>query len=410
MIDRFLSWISDIERADRTTDRALEVDRLVTHLSHVGTPIVEADGRAVFVYVGPAEEVFLFGDMTDWIDRRPLTRVADTDLFFREERYEPDARLQYWFLVAEGAPETEGDGAVVDGLRVKLDTFNPVKGGNGLGPMSEVAMPRFRRNALFDPFLDGTSGSSSGLEEVTLPPGALPYEHTVHIFRPRPDRDTAVPDRDYPVVYFQDGLDYIRFAYAPVVLQALIDEGAIPPCLGVFVTPPNLHLGKVPDRSTEYGMNVDYLSFFCDELVPFVEQRFPTRPDASARVIVGDSYGGLASTYIAVERPDLFGRVCSQSGYFSFEADRLIRLIEEGDRAGLHALRIYLHVGTYERRIGSGFIPPRDQDFTAANIGMSETLRRVGITHRCVVTCEGHTWSNWREQLVEGLSYLLADA
>ena len=57
--------------------------------------IERADG-AVFVYVGRAEEVFLFGDMTDWIDRRPLTRAADTDLFFREERYEPDARLQYW--------------------------------------------------------------------------------------------------------------------------------------------------------------------------------------------------------------------------------------------------------------------------------------------------------------------------
>ena len=154
------------------------------------------------------------------------------------------------------------------------------------------------------------------------------------------------------MVYFQDGPDYIRFGYAPIVLQTLIDEGAIPPCLGVFITPPNLHLGKVPDRSTEYGMNTKYLAFFCDELVPFIGQLLPVRSDARSHVIVGDSYG----------------------------------------------------------RIGSGFIPPRDQDFTAANVRMSETLRRVGIAHRFTVTREGPTWSNWREQLVEGLTYLLADS
>ena len=157
-------------------------------------------------------------------------------------------------------------------------------------------------------------------------------------------------------------------------------------------------------------MNTKYLAFFCDELVPFIGRLLPVRSDARSHVIVGDSYGGLASTYIAVERPDLFGGVCSQSGYYAFDADRLMRLIEDGDRSKqLHRLKIYLHVGTYERRIGSGFIPPRDQDFTAANFRMSETLRRVGIAHRFMVTREGHTWSNWREQLVEALTYLLAD-
>ena len=404
MTDRFRSRLSRIERADGAVNRTLEVERLVKHLARSGAPVVASDGRAVFVYVGRAEEVFLFGDMTDWIDRRPLTRVADTDLFFREERYEPDARLQYRFLVAEGGMKQKRDDTTIEGLRMELDAFNPVKGGNGLGLMSEVAMPRFRRNAMFDPFLDGTPGSYSGLQEVTLPPGVLPYEHTLHIFHPRSDHG------DYPVVYFQDGPDYIRFGYAPIVLQTLIDEGAIPPCLGVFITPPNLHLGKVPDRSTEYGMNTKYLAFFCDELMPFIGQLFPVRSDARSHVIVGDSYGGLASTYIAVERPDLFGGVCSQSGYYAFDADRLMHLIEEGDRSKqLRRLKIYLHVGTYERRIGTGFIPPRDQDFTAANVRMSETLQRVGVAHRFTLTREGHTWSNWREQLVEGLAYLLAD-
>jgi len=380
----FSRWKQRIEALPSLSERQSEAEKLYILACEAGVPLIEDDSQAVFLYRGDASEVFLFGDMTNWLEKKAFTRLAGTDLFYLKEVYSPVARLQYWLMI------DDQDMPV-------LDPSNPNRIGNGLGLMSELTMPAYIRDPLFAPFADGGEGSLDGLHAHTLPAGRLSYEHNIHVFKP----EGIGP---FPVVYFQDGLDYLRFAHAPAVLKNLIEKGGIPPCIGVFVTPPNLHLNKVPNRSTEYGLNDDYVIFFCDELVPFIEGRYPTINNSRSRVVVGDSYGGLASTFIGVSRPELFGQVCSQSGYYSFQDDLLIRKIEE---MPVPELRLYFHVGTYEHKIGSSFIPSEEQDFTAANFRMKDVLEKKGWNYRFRLSEEGHTWGNWRGHLAEALIYLM---
>lgn len=348
-------------------------------------PVAETETTAVLLYRGDAESVGLIGDMTDWVDVVPMQRISGTDLFFYRGTFEPDARLEY-ALHPEGQPGPS------------RDPLNPY-GVQSFFVNSELAMPGYRRNPIFNPYLDGRKAGYELVRTETVGPGALPYPHTIHVYLP-PGYDAA--HSDLPAVYLQDGSAYIENGAAPVVLESLIWSGAIEPVIGVFVTPPNMNLPAEPNRITEYGMNDEYVRFFTEELVPYVESRYHARRSPSSRLVVGDSYGGLISACIAFRRPDVFGMACSQSGYLSFQNDRLLREIES---EGAFRARLDVQIGTYERRVARGIVVDEEGDFLLANRRFSAILERVGADAVYREYHEGHTWGNWRAHLIDTLTH-----
>ncbi len=260
------------------------------YLADRAYPVFEDENTVLLLYRGEVDGVSLIGDMTDWIDQVPFTRVPETDLFWFRGHYESDARLEY--VLRTSGSET-----------LCVDPLNPYRV-NGFVLNAELAMPHYRRQPVFEHYRDGRTGGYELLREYTLPAGALSYPHTIHLYLP-PDYD-AQTER-YPCVYFQDGRDYIEYGIAPLVLHTLVTHRLIPPVVGVFVTPPNLHLPQKPNRTTEYGMNAAYVAFFTGELRSWVDAHVRTVRDASARLVVGDSYGGLISATIGLRSPDVFG-------------------------------------------------------------------------------------------------------
>lgn len=55
-------------------------------------------------------------------------------------------------------------------------------------------------------------------------------------------------------------------------------------------------------------------SFFTKDLVPYIDNNYPTRRDARYRAITGLSMGGHGSFWLAARHPDLFGSMGSMSG------------------------------------------------------------------------------------------------
>jgi enterochelin esterase family protein len=165
-----------------------------------------------------------------------------------------------------------------------------------------------------------------------------------------------------------------------------------------------LHQPAEPNRSTEYGMNDKYVKFFCDELVNFVDGNYSTFRLPQGRLVVGDSYAGLISLYIALSRTDVFANVYSQSGYFSFNNDRIIKLIDEHHKK---QIKIYLDIGTYEEKVGADFLPSSELNFTNANRRMKQVLASKDYDFIYKEYHEGHTWGNWRRHLIDALKYFL---
>jgi S-formylglutathione hydrolase FrmB len=62
-----------------------------------------------------------------------------------------------------------------------------------------------------------------------------------------------------------------------------------------------------------------YMDYLCDELVPFVDERFSTLPERNARAVQGKSSGGYGALVLPMLRPDLWGGLGDVSGDAAFE-------------------------------------------------------------------------------------------
>ena len=375
----------DLASLSSVSERAALIDTFMQQVSSAGTPLIENDSTAVFIYHGPAKNVRLSGDMTHWGDAIELSNIPGTDVHYYRGVYPADARLEYVLILDDGPPIP--------------DPLCPNKVLSGLGALSELAMPRYQYDPVFQPIRDGTVGNDDRLEQHLMPAGHMGYQTEIHVYTPP---GYEMYDNNLPTIYLQDGRDYIEYAYTPTVLDQLITAGAIEPVIAVFISPPNRHQPDMPNRMTEYGLNPDYARFMAEELVPYVEQRYNSRSHPSARLVAGPSFGGLVSVYVPFQHPDVFGLGYSQSGYLSFQSDALIEAYKIADRK---PLRLYVDIGVYERSVGRGWLPDEEIDFLMANRRFNEVLTTKNYDLEYREYPEGHTWGNWRAHLIDALTH-----
>jgi enterochelin esterase family protein len=351
-----------------------------------GTPWIESDSTAVFVYQGNAEKVRVAGDMTQWADEIELERFADTELFFARVELPPNARIEYMLAVDRG--------------EFGPDPACPFRVLNGLGAHSELVMPAYDYPAVFASVRNGITGSFDRVREFLIDGGPLGYEKQIHVYLP-PNYDES-GDSHYSTVFILDGSDYIEFAHTPAVLDHLILEEAIEPLIAVFVSPPNRHLPDPPNRVTEYGLNPVYADWMANTLAPWLDARFRTIRDPGYRLVAGDSYAGVGSLFIAFEQPETFGLAYSQSGYLPLEKGRMMRAFAGEPRK---PIRLYVDVGIYERMVGKDWLPNDEIDFTDGNRKFVEILEDKGYDFVYAEYAEGHTWGNWRVHLIDALKH-----
>jgi hypothetical protein len=150
-----------------------------------------------------------------------------------------------------------------------------------------------------------------------------PYERPIWVYLP-PGYDEE-PHRGYPAVYVIQGFTGHLAMWRnrspfrqpfPEAADAVFASGQAPPAIVVYV-----------DAWTSYGGSqfVDspgtgrYHSYLCDEVVPWVDARYRTLPDAAHRAIMGKSSGGFGSMITPMLRPDLFGALATHAGDALYE-------------------------------------------------------------------------------------------
>jgi S-formylglutathione hydrolase FrmB len=129
-----------------------------------------------------------------------------------------------------------------------------------------------------------------------------------------------------PAIYLLQGytnqLDtwLARKAFEPTTIERLDAMFAAAECadaIVVFVDAWTSLGGSQFLNSPATGRYMDYL---CDEVVPFVDARYPTRADAGGRGVAGHSSGGYGATVTAMMRPEVFGAFASHAGDALFES------------------------------------------------------------------------------------------
>lgn len=335
------------------------------------TPIIE-ETRATFFYLSAdARTVALEGDWTNWQPTAPLEYLPDTPLWYRVERFPRAARLEYR--------------VVVNG-RARLDPRNPRVAWWGASPHSEIRMPDYRAPRELTEPPPPTRGA---VQAHWLTSAALNERRTFWVCLP----PRYAPSQQYPVTFFNDGDSYLHFAELPRVMDYLIERGEIKPFIAVLIKP--------NDREKEYTRNNTYVRFLTNELVPWLDANFPTRAAPAARALVGVGWGAWSAAYLARCRPDLFGWVGAQSGWWSYQNDALLRDYAAAPNLGI---RFHLTVSEFETDArGAG--NPAD-DLVAAQRRLLALLQSQGYIVQGAEYPEGSQWGFWRAHVGEILKFL----
>ena len=193
-----------------------------------------------------------------------------------------------------------------------------------------------------------------------FPSRFLKPTRTVLVHLP-PGYDEAT-ERRYPVLYLHDGQNLFDGATsfipgqewrADEASERLIHEKKIEPLIlvGIYNTGVDRleEYTPMPDARGRGGKGELYSRFLIEELKPFIDRTYRTRPEAKSTGMGGSSLGGLISLYVGLKHPDVFSRlaVLSPSVWW---ADRAI--LKELTRK--LPLRLWVDIGTAE---GSSALP-----------------------------------------------------
>jgi S-formylglutathione hydrolase FrmB len=160
-------------------------------------------------------------------------------------------------------------------------------------------------------------------EALTGNPLGDPHRRPLYVYTP-PGYDES-SERRYPSIYVIQGLTgqldmwRNRKAFQPTVLESIDDwfarDGA-EPAVVVYVDAWTSVGGAQFLDSPALGR---YHTYLCDEIVPFVDERYRTLASAPHRGIAGKSSGGYGAMVTPMLRPDLFGGLATHAGDALFE-------------------------------------------------------------------------------------------
>jgi enterochelin esterase family protein len=341
-------------------------------------PIVEG-ASCTFLYRGEAEEVALVHRIFGRPDHLPLRRLRGTDLWYLVMELPAGSRVEYQLEVTRGGQREQVN-----------DPLNPRLARSPLGSSSILYAAGHEIPDWTRPDAGARPGS---LADVVVASRALSRDCRVTLYRPARFRRSA----RYPLLIVHDGGDYLEFAQAKTVLDNLIHRLDVAGLVAAFVYP--------GDRLTEYANSAAHARFLTGELLPRLEAELPLAATPSGRCLMGASFGAVASLATAYRHPEVYGSLLLQSGSFVFTGvgndhgggppfEPVVRFMN-GYRASPRRVagRLFVSCGVHEPLI-------------TVNRSMVPVFEGAGMAVRYVETRDGHSWENWRDQLLAGLSWI----
>lgn len=225
----------------------------------------------------------------------------------------------------------------------------------------------------------------------------LGYQKDIFVYKPTGfDKNR---EKSYPVIYLFDSFIYLNRVEVPNILDNLISQGKIEPMVAVLINNYNDER-----RETELHLNYHFESFVIDELVPFVQENYNGTTNPEQTVIGGISLGGLASTFMSFNHPDIFGKVLAQSSAYwrdTFRVDNYnneIRndwLINQFIQSEKKPIKIFIDWGLQENMV------------LGSNRKMARILKHKGYDFKYIEFNGWHDWANSRKTFPNGLVYLM---
>ena len=182
----------------------------------------------------------------------------------------------------------------------------------------------------------------------------LKPRRTVLVYLPPGYYDS--PDRRYPVLYLHDGQNLFDGATSFIhgqewrvdeTAERLIKEGKIEPLIivGIYNTGATRLEEYTPtrDKRGRGGKGELYGKLLTDDLKPFIDRSYRTKPDAASTALGGSSLGGLISLWVGLQRPDVFGKLAVLSPSVWWDDKAILKAV-----ARKLPLKLWVDIGSAE--------------------------------------------------------------
>src|SRR5262245_19209357 len=287
--------------------------------------------RVIFLWRGgdDARDIRFIGPVPLEVRQNPLSRVADTDVWFLTARFPVAARFSYAFGRAG---------------KWFSDPLNPQTFRSRFWVELPGAPPQRWTRAQPDV-------PQGALKGEKLRSEILKEERSIVIYTPAGFDLQRGP---YGVLVLFDGEVYRTIVPTPTILDNLRASKKIHPLVALLVD----NMGEEM-RNRDLQCSAPFADFLAKELVPWARQHYRLSQDPKQTIVGGSSYGGLSAGCCAFRYPEVFGNVLSQSGSFGYypgwndDSDRTDSspfgwLIRQFVTTRKLPIRFYLEAGLFE--------------------------------------------------------------
>lgn len=202
----------------------------------------------------------------------------------------------------------------------------------------------------------------------------------------------------YSVLIASDGKDYFQFGRIGRVVDELIDEGEIENIIVVGVPYKN-----VKERRRLYHTEGDkqaaYIRFLAHELVPYIDENYPTYQVGQGRGLIGDSLAATVSLMTMLTYPNLFGKVILHSPYVD---DIVLKTVEAVKDPSVFS--IYHVIGEEETAVKT--TADGVQDFLTPNRELNKLFQLKGFSHFYEEFKGNHTWKHWQPDVPRAIQMM----
>jgi len=239
---------------------------------------------------------------------------------------------------------------------------------------------------------------------------------TIRIYTP--DAYETQPHRRFGVLYMQDGQNVFAHPESAVyhtwcantAMERLVGEGRLEPWIIVAVD--HTGLGRWPEytpwddpKAKVKARGPLYARFLKEQLKPWIDQHYRTRPEPEWTGAMGASLGGLISLYLGLAMPETFGRIGGVSPTVMWSSGRMF---QEWKTHSKRWSRIYLDAGANEH-INVDGIP---LDYASYTRDFFIHLKKLGYADHevCLVLEPGgeHDEQTWQRRLPFAFRWLLS--
>ncbi|WP_313886507.1 alpha/beta hydrolase [Bacillus sp. SD088] len=202
----------------------------------------------------------------------------------------------------------------------------------------------------------------------------------------------------YSLIIVQDGKDYFQLGKLTRYADELIDQGTLEKTIIVAT-----HYKSVQDRRHKYHPsgeeNLKFMEFIADELIPWIEQHYPTYSLREKRTLMGDSLAGTVSLRSALYYPELFKNIILHSPYVN---EKILDEVESAP--SVFNFNIYHVVGKEESVVKVS----NNRDFLTPNRELHQLFIEKGYDIFYEEFNGGHSWKYWQPEVKRALQTMFS--